>query len=467
MQSNYTQFIIAANHTRKQKIAYQDSTTDLTFGELETGIQAQAWTLLTQGLVAGDRVVIQLPNSVYYPILFLACIQVGIIPVLIDFESPATIVQQLVEKSQAKLVINSPLKGERTDLAPVHAHHTQSLAFMICSSGTTGAPKLIEHQHGLFFNSIESTSGLYQVDETSILMGTQKMSFGWALGNYIMFSLYHGCCAVLFDQALTAAALINIIESKKVTHFFSNPTVYSLLARKNTIAKFSTLTHPICASEPLLPVLARQFWARYGIKLLNSYGSSETVINPIKCEISDDQCTAIGKLLPQWQVKVLDEHYNECTLGTPGVLYIETSRMAQRYHNQDDSAFSNNWFCTNDVVYVDAAGYYHFVNRQGQWVKINALWTSASEIENLLLSTGKIIESTVVFVDNDYGLKEAIAYVVPEVGQTIIPHQLRSELLELAKSHQVPKKIILVDQLPRTSRNKRVIDPVVLENYAS
>ena len=150
------------------------------------------------------------------------------------------------------------------------------------------------------------------------------------------------------------------------------------------------------------------------------------------------------------------------------MLFVHTSKTSNGYYSATESqnlAFADGWFKTDDVVYQDQDGFYFFVNRNGLYVKINSTWTSAQEIENLLWSTGKINDCTVVFDKTDDGIFEALAFVVikEEIQTTNIVLQLRSDLTKIAKSNQIPKKIYTLLALPRSKRNKRIIDKKILE----
>jgi benzoate-CoA ligase len=472
--SNYVKYLFDINAGRESANAFVDSTGYTTYSEWRVQSTAIAHYYQAQGLGAGDFVILAAKHNRMFPIVFTALVSLGIIPLLVDETADQETLTELSARICAKATITT-VDVEQLPTAPVsdikfHDYQPDDLAFMLCTSGTTGVPKLVKHKHRAFFDIYQSTRGRYGLCQQDVVMATAKMSFGYGFALDIIVAPQEGCMAVLIDKPPTPNLVIDNIKTHQVTHFFSNPTMLGLLVNKSGATTLGNdIRYVITSSEPISDVIVEKFKAKFGIALLNGYGSSETMINTIINDDTHSRPGSMGKPIDGFEFVIHDKDNNECAIGIPGILMVRSPMISCEYYGQEHQAnehFPMGWFKTNDVAYQDLDGFYYYIGRNGQHVKINAMWTSAAEIENLLLSTNKISDATVTFAHDDNGLTKAIAYVVLDnAHQTVTTAQLRGELLTRAKAHQVPKEVYFMQSLPRSKRNKRITNKQILDAH--
>ena len=453
-------------------LAFVDGQGSLTYDNVFKAAAGYRTYLSNNKVNAGDYIVVAIQNTRAVPIVFYACMLGGFVPIFMDSADAAGI-QRVKDITRAKFIISneygdnfiafpetSILAHESNEWVP-YSWDANQCAFMLCTSATTGAFKLVKHRHSTLFKIAKSHIGLYGISSDSVIMGTPKLSFGYGLAVNMVMSAWAGATSIVYDVGISAHAIFNYINSNKVTHFFANPTVYKVLLQSNHNTFTKSLLYCISSSEPLPDVLIDKFKNKFNITLLNAYGSSETITN---CCVIDNTESAgnssIGYPIEGYQFKIVDDNFNLVEIGQPGVLMIQTDMISDGYYGTDEN-FYNGWYYTNDICYKDLNGEYHFVNRKNQYVKIASTWTSASEIENLVLKVNGVKDVTVAFDTNEHGLTEAVAYVTVETD--LKPHEIRAQLVKTAASHLVPKKVHVVNELPRTARNKRIFNNATLE----
>ena len=481
---NYAEYVFNYNADRYNKSAYIDKHGSMTFGQLSDDSHAFAQQLCMNGIGAGDFVMLALPNTKQFPVAFLGCIIVGAVIVTVDPDLDKDSVANLANKTSAKCIVSTDTFHKISQVPvfididqPVvyqskityHYYDPDDLVMLLCTSATTGEPKLVKHRSRLLFDIVELVRNSdFNITDTSVVMCTSKISFGYSLTNNMIVALSTGATAIIFDSTISPTNVINLVNEHQVTHLFASPPVYNLMLNKKDLQLPLHLRVLVCAGESLPRTLETNFKEKYKIPIFNVYGWSEMPWIAIVNDLKNHRVGSIGKALPGLQFKILDPDGKDCAVGVPGVLFVHTSKTSNGYYSATESqnlAFADGWFKTDDVVYQDQDGFYFFVNRNGLYVKINSTWTSAQEIENLLWSTGKINDCTVVFDKTDDGIFEALAFVVikEEIQTTNIVLQLRSDLTKIAKSNQIPKKIYTLLALPRSKRNKRIIDKKILE----
>jgi benzoate-CoA ligase len=145
--------------------------------------------------------------------------------------------------------------------------------------------------------------------------------------------------------------------------------------------------------------------------------------------------------------------------GTPGVLHVRTPSTSAGYWNHPDHtrrAFADGWFKTGDLLTRDADGFYHHQGRADDVFKVAGQWVAPADVERVLLTHPAVAEAVVVGAAEAGGLVKPFAFVVAKAGECA--EGLTDELVALAgtglRPHQRPRRIAVVDELPRTATGK-------------
>src|SRR4029079_7460182 len=145
--------------------------------------------------------------------------------------------------------------------------------------------------------------------------------------------------------------------------------------------------------------------------------------------------------------------------GTPGVLHIRTPSVCAGYWNRLDlsrSAFGGEWFRTGDVLTRDGEGFFYHDGRDDERFKVAGQWVSPSDVETVLRAHADVIEAGVVGAVGESGLVKTVAFVVARAGADPqgLPGVLADHVASRLPSHQRPRRILVVDDLPRTVTGK-------------
>lgn len=476
---NLAKLIFDANHDNENHLAFIETGYQLTYKELRIGSQNFADTLRALGIQAGDVLLISMFNSIDVPVIFFGCLIAGVKAAFVDRDNRDLLIEKDLRRASIinnRILIdgetialdNSPNLEDSNLPIVYHDWDDDDVCIMLCTGGTTtGTGKLACHHHGTLMHIANTHKNLYSIDHSSVVMGTPKLNFGYGLAINMIMTMISGATSVIYNALIKGSTIFDMMKQHKVTHFFGNPTIYKILLSTKGHSLSPTVKYAISSSEPLPDIIIKSFRMLHGITILNAYGSSETITN---CCILEDKEKAlngnIGKPLPGYKFKIVDDDLNECPKNQPGVLMIHCDQTARSYFQiSSHENFRNGWYYTNDVVYQDDDGDYHFINRKNQYVKINSKWTSASIIEDNLLSLPEVDDCTVIFSNDQFGLLTSYAYVMlkPECKH-LTQADIRSAILKKSvESQNVPGHVFFVGTLPRSERNKRVINKIILD----
>ncbi|MGO2374338.1 MAG: benzoate-CoA ligase family protein [Pseudoalteromonas prydzensis] len=336
------------------------------------------------------------------------------------------------------------------------------VAFWLYSSGTTGLPKGIIHRHQDMVVTSEryarQTLGLTESDTS---FSVPKLFFAYGLGNSLYFPLWTGGSAVLLPGTPTPDAVFNIIERHKPTVFYSVPTNFTTLLqtaeRDNTI-DLNSVRLCLSAAEPLPKPLFEQWQTRFGLELLEGIGSTESLHIFISNRAGSAKIGSTGQLVHGYEAKIVDDNGVELPVGERGTLYIKGESITLGYWNNPDKTqetLKGEWCNTRDTFKVDEQGYYYYVGREDDLMKIGGQWVSPKDIESVLQEHPSVLETGVVG-SVDEGIITPVAYVSLKDSYTASV-ELALELQDFVRENSTKHHacwIEFIDELPQTTVGK-------------
>ncbi|MBE6709341.1 MAG: acetyl-CoA synthetase [Ruminococcaceae bacterium] len=341
---------------------------------------------------------------------------------------------------------------------------------MMCfSSGTTGFPKMITHDHryplghimtGVFWHRVVDGGLHFTVSDT----GWMKSIWGK------MYGQWFGETAILvydFDR-FNAPDILSVLESEKVTTFCVPPTMYRMLLLED-VSKYdlSSIKHCCTAGEALNPDIFNQ-WLKYtGLKIYEGFGQSETPVcistlypwmEPIP--------GAIGLPTPGYDMQIIDDNGEPCTRGETGEICIKATRSTKPYglinqynwsDEDTDHAYRGGYYHTGDTAYQDELGYFRYVGRNDDVIKSSGYRIGPFEIESVLLEHPAVLETAVTGVPDPLRGFNVKATIVLREGFTP-SDELTKELQNFVKKNTAPYKypriVEYVNELPKTFSGK-------------
>lgn len=338
-------------------------------------------------------------------------------------------------------------------------------AFWLYSSGSTGAAKGCVHLHHDMVVCCELyAKGILQMKESDRCFSVARLFFAYGLGNAGYFPLGCGATTILSPGRPTPTTIYADIERYQPTLFFSVPTNFAaLLAHHREDGREFDLTsvrHAISAGEALPAPLFHRFKERFGVEILDSLGSTETLQMVIANRPGEAKPGSSGRIIPGYEARLVDERGNDVPVNEIGDLLIKGESTCLCYwnkHEKSKETFVGEWFHTGDKYFQDEEGYFWYAGRANDLFKVHGLWLSPAEVESALVSHPAVREAAVVAREDQDGLTKPAAYVVlnAEFAQS---ERLTLELTELVAQkiggYKRPQWIEFLAEIPKTATGK-------------
>jgi len=467
----------------------------VTYADLHRRVSGVAASLRAMGVRAEERVAMSMLDSVEFAVVFLGAMRIGAVPVPMNPLLPGRDLGRIAADARARIAVVSSERTEslsdmragapelvriivtrNSDLPPgtlaweeflaavgdpsPYPTWPESPAFWLCTSGSTGRPKLAMHRH----SAVQVTYETYAKHVLDITAQDRCYSVGpmfhaYGLGNSLTFPLAAGASAVLEPtRPATPPRVAEITATERPTLFFGIPTFYAALNQApvpdNT---FASVRVAVSAAEPLPADTYRRFKHRFGVDVLDGIGSTEMLHIYLSNTPKRLKPGTSGVPVPGYAVRVVAENGADQPAGTPGQLLVRGESAALGYWSQPDvsrATFEGFWTRTGDLYSSDADGFYTYLGRGDDMLRIGGEWVSPAEVEALLAEHPGVLEAAVVGERDALGVLRPVAYVVPSGEARPDPESLREFASTRLAGYKRPKRFEIVDSLPKTSTGK-------------
>jgi benzoate-CoA ligase len=338
-------------------------------------------------------------------------------------------------------------------------------AFWLYSSGSTGSPKGCVHlHHDMVVCSELYAKGILGMNESDRCYSVARLFFAYGLGNAGYFPLHCGATTILSPARPTPTGIFADIERYRPTLFFSVPSNYAaLLAHRREQGRefdLSSVRHAVSAGEALPAPLFERFKERFGIEILDSLGSTETLQMVIANRPGEVRPGSSGKIIPGYEARLVDDDGNVVAPGEIGSLLIKGDSTCAGYWNQHEKTkdtFQGHWFRTGDKYWQDEDGYFWYAGRGDDLFKVNGRWLSPAEVESALIAHPAVREAAVVARNDGAELIKPAAYVVvnPEfIANEELARDLQDWVGERIGNYKRPRWVEFLPELPKTATGK-------------
>jgi len=459
--------------------------------DLERGSAMLANLLASLDIPAGSRVAAHTDKSVEALLLYLATLRAGFVYLPLNTAYQQAELEYFIGNAEPAVVVCSPrnfpwlsklafqrgvkhvftLGDDRSGTLLERASHfadthevarkgADDLAAILYTSGTTGRSKGAMLSHGNLSSNAR----------------TLKDYWNWQPGDVLIHALpifhVHGLFVASHGALLNGSTMLWLskFEPKWVIErlprasvFMGVPTLYVRLLQEPglTRAACSKMRLFVSGSAPLLIETFRDWQQRSGHTILERYGMSETVMltsNPCKPEDGDRLGGTVGKPLPGVGVRIVDDGDKSLPAGEIGNVQVKGPNVFSGYWRMPEKTaeeFSaGGWFKTGDVGRFDANGYLTIVGRSKDLIISGGYNVYPAEIEGYLNEMAGVGESAVIGVPHpDFG-EAVIAVVVRRADAHPEEAALVAALKGRIANYKVPKRVFVVDELPRNQMGK-------------
>jgi malonyl-CoA/methylmalonyl-CoA synthetase len=441
-----------------------------TFGELDARANQMAATLAAKGLTAGDRLVVQLPNSVEFIDLFLACLRLGVIFVPVNILYKDREVEHIVNDADPKLVVTGEtlpqLKLRPTTsyvgpnfpgLSEVEGSSGELPVALVYTSGTTGRSKGAVLSQRNFAANAMNVIEAWKMTSADRYLGVLPLFHVHGLANGVCAWLATGSRMRLVER-FDAAKIVATMDAFQPTVFFGVPTMYVRLLElddetaRRVSAKMRLF---VSGSAPLPAAVLEAFRAKFGHTILERYGMSETLMNIGNPYDGERRAGTVGVPFPGVEVRIVDVTGTPVSDGMVGEVELRGANVFAGYWNDPDAtraAFRDGWFRTGDLASRSADGYYTLSGRSSDLIISGGFNIYPREIEELLLEQPGVREVAVVGAPDPRKGEVPVAYVVGDEGLDV--SALRDACARVLASFKTPRGFVRVTSLPRTALGK-------------
>ena len=449
-------------------------------GELaEDGAEA-AGRLYAAGLRRGDRVLLCAPAGIALVAAHTACLRMGLVVVPLnaalrqrevahistDAAPRGAIVadpeiRSWVREAAPEAVVCSSAAELPTGRAPsLDDLDGDEPAILGYTSGTTGAPKGAVLTHANLLAGAEALRHAWGWGSDDRLVLALPLFHMHGLGVGLHGTLHAGASAVL-QPSFNPEAVIEAVREHAATLFFGVPTMYNRLTGSERVAELAQLRLAVSGSAPLPAELHRHFEALTGLRVLERYGMTETVMlvsNPLD---GDRRPGSVGFPLPGVELRLLPpgecpESAQETGDGTTGEIWVRGPNVFAGYWRRPGTGpRADGWFRTGDVGRRDVDGYLYLEGRSGELIITGGSNVYPREVEEQLADHPDIAEVAVAGrPDEDWG-EVVTAYVVPAGGRPAPSvGELRSHVAERLAPYKHPRSVVAVKAIPRNALGK-------------
>ena len=337
---------------------------------------------------------------------------------------------------------------------------------MYFSSGTSGQPKMVLHCGEYAVAHLMTAKHWHNVVPDGLHFTIADTGWGKAVwGKYYGQWLMEAAVLTYDYDRFDAHELLGLIAKYGVTTLCCPPTMYRMFSQVDVDKyDFSTLVYSTTAGEALNPDLF-DFWkAHTGLTIYEGFGQTETPLTIANLRGSTPRSGSMGKPVPLYNTRILDDEGNFCKVGQTGEICIDISQgapgiMMEYYRNPEKTAeaMHDGWYHTGDTAWCDEDGYYWYVGRNDDVIKSSGYRIGPFEIESVLLEHEAVLECAVTGVPDPLRGKAVKATIVLAPGfasSSVLTKELQTWVKQKTAPYKYPRIIEYVDQLPKTVNGK-------------
>ena len=454
---------------------------DWRYADLLFAVDKAAGALAVAGVAAGDRVLVQVDKTPAAVVLYLACLKAGAVYTPINTAYTAPEVAYFLDNAEPRLFVagsadrvpagctarvetltasgSGSWYGRVEDAQPLAgtaARADDDIAALVYTSGTTGRSKGAMLTHANLRTNAETLCAYWGWRDDDVLLHALPIFHVHGLFVALHCAFLKGT-PVLFLPTFDADTVIR--ELPRCTVLMGVPTFYTrLLARPDFDAEACrNMRLFVSGSAPLNEQTFATFEARTGMRILERYGMSETLMNTSNPLDGDRVAGTVGFSLPGIETRIADEAGMQVAAGQVGGIEVRGPNVFKGYWRMPEKTAEefrdDGYFMTGDLGTMDDTGRVAIVGRSKDLVISGGYNVYPKEVEALLDDIPGVLESAVVGVPHaDFG--EGVVAVLAVSGPAVTLAQVDRHLAGHLARYKQPKKVVCVDELPRNAMGK-------------
>ncbi|KAM0859825.1 hypothetical protein ACQ4PT_046950 [Festuca glaucescens] len=455
----------------------------------------------THHIRAGDVVLLVLPNSIAFPVAFLAVLAAaGVATTMNPSSSRAEIAERLRDTSPSlvlassdnaaklppsaapvllvpetfpsaedefapfRMLLDSSGSGATEEFPSAEVGQDSDAAFLY-SSGTSGRSKGVVLTHRNLISMVElfvrfEASQYAPSACDNVYLAALPMFHVYGLSLFSVGLLSLGSTVVVMRRFDVGEAL-KAIHTYKVTHLPLVPPIMAALLRAKSAGALSleSLVQVSSGAAPLGGKLVQDFLQAFPhVDFIQGYGMTEsTAVGTRGFNTSKHKKHAsVGLLAPNTHAKIVDLETGFCLPpGSCGELWLHGPAIMKGYLNDEDTCTGNDgWLRTGDLAYFDSDGYLYIVGRLKDTIKYKGFQIAPADLEAVLVQHPEIVDVAVTSAEDEEAGEIPVAFVVRKSGSTLTCVQVMEYVAKQVSPYKKVRKVIFVEAIPKSAAGK-------------
>lgn len=352
---------------------------------------------------------------------------------------------------------------------PEHVNTNEDTMLMYFTSGTSGEPKMVAHDHLYALGHLTTGVFWHNLDENSIHLTVADTGWGKAVWGKLYGQWFAGATVFVYDhEKFTAEKIMRAMEKYRITSFCAPPTIYRFMIQEDfSRYDLSALRYCTTAGEALEPAVYKKFYDLTGIKMMEGFGQTETTMTLGSFPWTEPKPGSMGKPNPQYDICLLKPDGTPCEDGEKGEICVHVGDrkplgLFKGYYRDEEltqKAWNHGIYHTGDLAWRDEDGYYWFVGRADDVIKSSGYRIGPFEVESALMTHPAVVECAVTGVPDEVRGMVVKATVVlaaewkDKQGDALIK-ELQNHVKHETAPYKYPRVIEFVDELPKTISGK-------------
>lgn len=474
------------------------------YQELDSRVNRLANGMLERGVKKGDKVAYMVYNSIEALEIIQAMLRIGAVLVPINFRLDKARTEFIINHCDATYLITGSelledVKAMMPNLKNIPQDHyiligqaeagfipyenvlsansenpeadikPADVAYIAYTSGTTGMPKGVVTSSRALMNNMKNAvmrgmgRGAIRTEDRSLLVLMPMVHSNSIWSTSITF-WYGGTNVIYKSKGFDAEEVLGLMDKEKVTTSSLVPFMLAKILDLPTEVRdkydVSSVTSLGSGSAMLYPTVIEKMLNYFsGVRLSNSYGSSETgPATTLRHHELSQKPDSIGKAIPGVDVKVLDDEGNEVPRGTVGNIWIKSDIIFDGYYKDPEKtakAKRGEWACAGDLGYCDELGYFYLADRSDDIIVSAGEHIAPPEVENAILTNPKVAEVAVIGIPDALYGQLVCAVVRLREGEEISGEEIKEYCrAQGLPGFKLPRKVDFVTEFPTTLTGK-------------
>lgn len=483
----------ARKHPDRVALRFEDRAVG--YAELRDRVRRAANALRTVA-EPGDRIAVLSGNRPEYVDLYYGVPAAGMALTFLNHRLHPSEITALVEHAQASVLIVS---GEYLDAMTEHRHEMpgvkvvvgldgggdrgyadlvagadatepprpdeDSLAWLVYTSGTTGAPKGVMLSHRNLITGVISSASQWEIPDDTVFLFCFPLCH---VGGYAVLVNHLRSATVGIVRAYDNETFLRLVAEWKVTQTGLAPTMIAFLLGHPGIEDhdLGTLEAIGYGASAIPAEVLRRGMDVLGCDFYQGFGMSELGGNILYFGTAEHRraaagethlLAAAGRVMDLADIRIVDADFNDVPPGEPGEMVVRCDQVMRGYWREPEltaEAFRDGWFRTGDVVRRDAEGMVYIVDRIKDMIITGGENVASREVEQVLYRHPDVADAAVFGVPDPRWGEAVCAAVVLRPGASAAPGDVIAFAREHLGGYKVPRRVEVVDELPRNVAGK-------------